>query len=348
MKKTIISSSVLVFLLAACAEQKKLDEMHDATLNMEKTTTKMNENTVQMKSQTDSLAKLTRELKAMNDELYDALRQGNSLQLRREAYKALLAAPDMTKKISEAGKYFMSFEIQLWNEFGQDQALEKRDLLKQQAAQEFFLEIEELAPKDGSVNPTVKPDAVDINSEANRSASFNAMAATLHKMNRKQDRAVKAIPTAKPVNMYSIMEEALLLPRDQVQTDAAAREVLAHEKKAIQLLQARYNIFPTIFIDAVSGIGAKNILQQGSMVYLGWEFNADSVSPTSMDYLINEVLVHAVSAKNLLIKLGHKPKMDDKVSKLLHGMTVKVNGKSGPEMVAMQTKFIELIQELRK
>lgn len=348
MKKTIISSSILLLVLAACSEQKKLDEMHDATLKMEKTTSQMSDNTVKMKEQTGSLENLTHDLKDMNEELYDALRQGNSLQLRREAYKSILEAPTLFKKISEAGKYFMSFEVQLWNELGQDQSLAKRDILKQQAAQEFFLEIEELAPSDGSVDPTQESTGNDINSKANRSASFNAMAAAMHQVNRKQARSLKAVPATQEVSMYSIVEEALLLPRDQAQAEGAAREVLAHEEKAIQLLQARYNIFPMIFIDSISHIGGKSLFDTVKMAYLGWDFQMDTLSPTKLEYLTSEVLVHAISAKNLLLKLGHKPVLDGSVTKLLNKMQVKVSGKSGPELVAKQTKLLELLQELRK
>ncbi|MGZ3773609.1 MAG: hypothetical protein ACXVCY_06695 [Pseudobdellovibrionaceae bacterium] len=379
MKKTIISSSVLLLLLSGCSEQKKLDEMHDATLKMQKTTEQMGDNTSQMKQKTESLENLTRDMKEttksleeltrdmkgktqsletlthdvkdISEELYDALRQGNSLQLRREAYKAVLAAPTLAKKVSEATKYFMSFEMQLWNDLGQDRDADKREILKQQAAMEFFLEIEELAPRDGSVNPTSKPDAENLsylNSDANLSASFNAMAVSMHQVNRKQVQSLKEISSAKEISMYSIMEEALLLPRNQAQPYGAAREVLAHESKAIQLLQSRYNTFQMIFIDAVSGIGEKGFFDQAKMALMSWDFDADSLSATKTEYLVTEVLTHAVSAKNLLVKTGHQPVLDATVAKLMKNMNVKISGKGGPGLVSQQTKMMELLQELRK
>ncbi|MGZ3775919.1 MAG: hypothetical protein ACXVCY_19100 [Pseudobdellovibrionaceae bacterium] len=362
MKKIVTSSSVVLLLLSACSEQKKLDEMHDATLKMEKTTEQMNENTiqmkqntvqmkettVQMKEKTESLEKLTRDVKDMSEELYDALRQGNSLQLRREAYKSMLEAPTLFKKIAEAGEYFMSFEIQLWNQYGQDKDFQAREILKQQAAEEFFLVIEELAPRDGSVDPTQQADTLNINSDANRSASFNAMAAAMHKVNRKQHRSLKAVPSEKEVSMYTIMEEALLLPRDQAQPKGAAREVLVHEEKAIQLLQARYNIFQMIFIDAVSNIGGKSIVEKAKMALMGWEFNPESLSITKIKYLNTEVLNHALAAKNLLLKLGKKPILNDSLAGLLKHMNVKVNGQGGPDLVAEQTQMMDLLKQLQQ
>lgn len=347
MKTTLIRSTLLLFFVSACAEQKKLDEMHDATIKMEKTTVQMNENTTKMKERTDSLEQKTIDVKKMTDELYDALRQGDALQLRREAYESLLKAPTLFKKISEAAKYFMSFEVQLWNGIGQDQSLPKRELLAQQAAQEFFLEIEELAPRDGSVHPTHTGDVDDINSEKNRSASFNALAVTLHQVNRKQHRSLQETPGTKLISMYSIMEDALLLSKTKAPLTGAAREVLAHEARAIQLLQARYNVFQMVFVDTVSHVGDKSLFGKAKMALMGWEFNADTLSPTMAEYLTTEVLVHAVNAKKLLLKLGHKPILDRTVERLMNKMTVKASGNKGSAFVAQQVKIVGLLQELR-
>lgn len=348
MKKTVVTSSLLLVLVVGCSEQEKLNDMHDSTVNMEKTTRDMSANTVKMKDQTESLEKLTRNVKVITDELYDALRQGNSLQLRREAYESLLKAPTFFKKLSEAAKYFMSFELQLWNELGQDATPEKREILKQQAAQEFFLEVEELALRDGSVNPTHTADPGNIDSEKNRSAAFNALAVTMHQINRKQLRTLKALPVEKTVSMYSIMEGALLLPKDQAQTSGAAREVLVHEARAIQLLQARYNVFQMIFVEAVGDLSSKNFLQQMKMALDGWEFDGAKLSPTAAEYLISDVLNHALSAKNLLVKLGHKPVLDSTLAKLLNGMKIKSTiDTKNTAAVARQEKIQNLLQQLK-
>lgn len=346
MRQVINSSIIFLVLLSACAEQKKLDEMHEATVKMERTTVQMNDNTTKMTERTGSLEQKTAEMKKITDELYDALRQGDALQLRREAYESILRAPTLPKKISEAAKYFMSFEVQLWHELGQDQTLLKRETLAQQAAMEFFLEIEELALRDGSVNATHVGNADDLNSEENRSASFNALAISMHQTNRKQQRILKEVPGAKLISMYSIMEEALLLPKNVAQVEGAAREVLAHEARAIQLLQARYNMFQMIFIDTVSHVGAKSFLGKAKMALLGWTFNVDDLNPTMTDYLAKEVLAHSLSAKSLLIKLGHKPVLDKTVARLMSKMTIKVSGKAGPKNVAQQVNLLNLLQQL--
>lgn len=368
------------FLFAACGEQKKFHEMRDATVAMKDTTEEMNEKTktladstqrldektgkvvdvtTQMKERTDKLVEMTEELGAtsrnlseMNDELYDALRQGNALQLRREAYDAVLKAPTMFKKIAEAGKYFMSFEVQLWNQMGQDFSVAKRDQLSQQAAQEFFLEIEGLAPRDGSVDPTAAPDIQNLNSKENRQASFNAFAVTMHHMNRKQGPIV-AKRNMDPVSMLSLMEEALLSKKRGAGEDLGTkapfvREVLAHEPKALQLLQTRYNMFPAIFVDFVSQIDDKNLLQKAWMTYMGWELDLDRLNANQLEYLQTEVLQQALHSRALLQKIGVKPRMDKNIARLIRNMKIKASHKQTADIAARQTELIGMIRELQK
>ncbi|MNJ92639.1 hypothetical protein D3C87_103130 [compost metagenome] len=339
MKTKVVISALAMTTIVGCGELKKVDGMHDSTIKMSETTSQMNEKMKAMEQR-------TKELKEVTDELYDTLRQGNALQLRREAYDAILRAPTLFKKISEASKYFMSFEFQIWNKQGQDLEAGKRELLGQQAAMEFFLEVEELAPRDNSVKPTAEPNAKDVTSEENRTAAFNAIAVSMHQMNRKMFRAEQMNKGLKSMSMYTMMEEALLAPRDKVQT-GYLREILAHESKAIQLLQTRLNVFPLIFVDFVSGIGDRNLAMKTKMALVGWELDMDSLNATQVEYLHTEVLEQAVKAKNLLIKLGKKPEMDFTVSRLLNAMTVKATKIQGGPLAASQTKLLELVEELK-
>ena len=345
--KKHISVPLLLCFMTGCSELNKLGDMHDSTVSMEKTTKQMSTTTTQMKDRTDSLEIQTSEMKKMTDELYNALRQGTAVQLRRDAYESILKAPTCFKKISEASKYFMSFELQLWNEVGQDKGLPQREILAQQAAQEFFLEIEELAPRDGSVDPTQAGDAENINSEANRSASFNALAVSMHMTNRKQDNVLNQNNSLKKVSMYTLMEDALLLPKNQVQSDGAAREILAHEARAIQLLQARYNSFQMIFIDAVSGIGDKSIKDKAKMALLGWDLELSKLNPTKADYLVKDILVHARSAKNLLLKLGVQPQLNSTVTRLLGKMNLQPDANQAKVLSQSQQQLLELVREIK-
>jgi hypothetical protein len=325
----------LVFVVGACSQMKNLDEMHDSTQKMSDTTDKMNKTTTDLDGKTERVEKMT-------DELYDALRQGNALQLRREAYESILKAPTMFKKISEGAKYFMSYEFQLWNMNGQDMEPGRRDLLEQQAAKEFFLEIEELAPRDNSVDPTVEPttvsDSLDYNNMKNREASFNALAVTMDQMNRKQNGSI---------SMYSIMVDALFLPREQVQATGAAREVLPHKEKAIQLLQARYNMFPMMYVDMISKVGAKNTASKAWMWAFGWDAHLEKLNATQLDYLRAEVIDKALESKAVLIKLGEKPVMNAKLKRFLTHMRIQKNLSATAPEKALEKSLEDLRRDLR-
>ncbi|NUN04544.1 MAG: hypothetical protein HUU57_02170 [Bdellovibrio sp.] len=381
-KFKLILSMTTLLLVSACAEQEKLKEMHDATVKMEKTTGEMNQTTgkmnevttkmddkmAQMANTTERVATTTESvdkktgvvstkldnLGDMTNELYDALRQGNALQLRREALSSLLKASSMQMKLSESAKYFMSFEIQLWNMYGQDKDLDKRDVLAQQATQEFFMEVAEFAPAGYDVDATATPDAEDIHSASNRTASFNALAAAMHQINRKQLSTLNKDSKLEKVSMYSLMAEALLAKKD-IQANSATlgskekyiREILAQEKLALQLLQTRYNIFPMIFVDLTTKISEKSLLGKAMMATLAWELDLDKLNMTQLEYFRTEVLQQALDAHKLMTKIGVKPKIGTKLAMILNKMEIKSSRKKAGHIAAAQTALVEKILELQ-
>lgn len=346
-KKSLLSTLLILSFVAACAEKKQLEEMHDNTAEMKDTTVKMEANMTDLKGKTGQMKEVT-------DELYDALRQGNSLQLRREGMKSILNAPTMFGKISEAGKYFMSFEMQIWNLTGQDIEAGKRDVLAQQAAQEFFLEVEGLAPREG-LDLTAEPNSAHIQGQANRSASFNALAVTMQEINRKQLPVLKARPELEKISMLSLMEEALLskqaLNEGKLDLGTKAgyiREILVHEAKALQILETRYNLFPLIFIDQVSGINDANIFSKAKRRYIGWEFNMDKLNSEQLAYLQEKVLAPALEAKKLMKKLGLQPKLDSDVAGLLKSMKLVAHDKVSAKTAASRAGLLDMISQLQQ
>lgn len=381
-KTKLILSMTTLLLVTACGEQEKLHEMHDATVKMEKTTGEMNQTTGKMNEVTtkmdDKMAQMTKttervatttesvdkktgavtakldNLSGTTDELYDALRQGNALQLRREALSSLLKASSMQMKLSESAKYFMSFEIQLWNMYGQDKDIDKRDILAQQATQEFFMEVAEFAPHGYGVDATATPDADDIHSKSNHASSFNALAAAMHQINRKQLTTLSKDSKLEKISMYSLMSDALLAKKS-IQANTAKlgskekyiREVLAHEKLALQLLQTRYNIFPMIFVDLTTKISEKNMVGKTMMAALAWELDLDKLNKTQLEYFRTEVLQQALDAHKLMIAIGVKPQLGWKVKMILDKMRIKTSGKKDAHITAAQVALVEKIQELK-
>jgi len=325
--------------------------MHDATVKMSQTTDKMN-------AKEDSLDNRTATLQKETDELYNALRQGNSLQLRREGYDDVLKAPTMFAKLSNAGTYFMAYEMELWTNTGEDAGEDKRDILIQQGAQEYYMQMEGLAPRDNSVDPTVQPDPEHIDSAKNRQASFNAFAAAMHQVNRKQADVLAANGGFAPISMLSITEEALLAKKSLASGTANLgtkelyiHEVLVHEDKAIQMLQTRYNFLPMMFIDGVTQIGDKSIFGKGKMLMMGWDCDLDKMNIEQIKFFETEVLSQALEARNFMKKIGVQPKMNSMVTKLLNKMNLQGGGKSGKSnsaLVAEQIKLVGMIHDLKK
>lgn len=370
----MISTLAICLFFCACSETEKLSEMHDSTGKMEKTTREMNQTTGdmaqttgemnkttnrladttdKMSDTTQDLSRKTEDMKNTTNELYDALRQGNALQLRREAWNSLLQAPSMFKKISEAAKYYMSYEVQLWNQNGQDNDLNKRNILAQQATQEFFLEIEDLAPRNGKVDVKAEPNTQDIHSDENLTASFNALAISMHQINRKQMTTLHQDEKLEKVSMLSLMEEALLAKNniqlgtaDLGSKEAFIREVLAHEEKAIQILQTRYNFFPMIFIDAATKISDKSLLGKAKMMIFQWDLDLDQMNLKQLEYYQTEVLQQSIAARNFLIKIGVKPVLDDTVISLLKKMKIVAKGEKSAQVTAAQTQIVGMLHEI--
>lgn len=375
---------VFCLLVSACAEVENLHQMKDSTKNMEQTTgkmadvtagmakttdgmagttTKMAATTDDMKSTTEAMHEKTKELlvetnsmKNTTNELYDALRQGNALQLRREAWESILKAATMYRKISEAGAYFMSFEVQLWNQYAQDLTIEKRDILAYQATKEFFTSIEELAPHDGSIDIMATPDPQFVNSESNQHSAFNALAMTMGQYNRKQLVALKDRHDLPLITMQSLMVESLLA-KEQIEKGQIERlgtkyqymrEVLAHEEKAIQILRTQFNFAPLVFIEAATGLSDKWLPKQLWMLLVGWDLDLNKLSATQLEYFATEILEPALKSKEVLSKLGYETKLEYLPGNLIKHMKIKSTGGVNAHVAAQQTRVVALLKDLAK
>lgn len=376
--------SLIFFILMSCSEVKNLHEMKDSTKNMEKTTARMAEVTEQMAKTTSDMAQTTTQMakttegmsnkfdlqlaetytlsgrtKAMSmtsDELYDALRQATGLQVRNEVWKNMLEAPTMYRKMVEAGKYFMAFEMQLWNQFGQDGTQAKRDSLAQQATKEFFFQIEELAKRDGSLDLTAEPKPTDIHSESNRMSAFNAVALALNQVNRKQLEFLGAMkkPSA-VISMHSLILEALEAKStvENLEYDKLGsklpfiREILVHEDRAVQLLRAQVNLAPLVFIDSITKLSEKNIFAKGKML-LSWELDLASVKSNDLEYYYQELVEPALRSKALLKKLGYDDKLVYPAKQMLGAMNVKHGAEVTVKRTNLQNRMVLALQEFEK
>ena len=349
-KNLLITTSILLALaLSACDMKKQLTEMHDSTGEMNETTKKMNATTEGMHTTMQGMEKTTvgmdGKMKGMNatmeimnekmegmksitqdmleqtNELYDAAKLGDSSMQRRAALEALGKATATGRKVTEAVKYFISFEYQLFSGFGQDQSDDKRKHLLYEATLEFFKDITEFTTKETVPQPLAQAAK---GGDDNKEASFNALAVSLHKMNRKQEEYIKKnnLKEEDSLSMYKVILSALAkkkaIDEGQLKLSELAdyeREVLNNEEVAIKLIQARSNITAAIVLNGVSDIQkdipgngpiasllkelsdvAKGVLKGAEMRFKKWDVPVAKInavqSETAIKYIASILATH--------------------------------------------------------
>ncbi|MCM2282065.1 MAG: hypothetical protein NDI61_09485, partial [Bdellovibrionaceae bacterium] len=189
-------------------------DLHSQTEALYKETQTVSREAAKLGRTTDELLDVTRDdlssqMRSVDRgfaELYDALRQGDSATLRRMSFQKMLEAKTVQNRIAEAGLFLMAFEYQLFSGIGQDISQDRKDILYQQAMMELFLRIDELAPNGEKIAPLASPQPSRLNSRENRASAFNALAAALHKTNRKQEVDSQH---KEQVSVYALIIEAL-------------------------------------------------------------------------------------------------------------------------------------------
>jgi hypothetical protein len=334
--------------LNACEMKRNLDDMHDQTAEMNKTTQQMNQTTGQMNERTEGLENAT-------GELYDALRQGDSLAARRSALDNLIKTEEPARKLSEAAKYFMSFEFQFWTGRNQDKSEEKRMDLATLAAREFFKDIYQFIPA-GVMKVDPFADQIISTEKGNLIASLNALAVTTHYLNPKQEIRLKEHPEMKPLSMYKMIEESLLAKSSIESHEKEIKdypgyvfEVLSNEPAAVYLMQARYNYMATLFLGRTTPVahskwtGIKFFARK-------WTLDLNNFNTAQIEEF-NMFLDGALKTKKVLLAVGAKPEMDFMLKRMLNNMTL-VDITSNPRTNSTKvTHFREIatrLTELKK
>lgn len=295
-----------------CSELKKIDEMKDNTAEMRETTRELNDRIGELgEVAKDDLRGGLNNINTGVGELYDSMRQGDASNLRRLAFERMLTASRLEARVAEAGLYLMSFEFQLLGATAVDQSVERRDLLYHQALVEFFLRLDEIAPRFHEVWPQAQPHP-DKNTEENRASAFAALAFALHKINRKQLADPRA---GQPQSIYDLLVHALRLKPDidagRVQLPAGPhyiKEILAREARVNQLLQTRYNIFTYGLMGLTTDINDRSIW--GQIWQLAMKVEIDLSENTrgraGLQYVIDEILLPAAKVAKDLRELSQR------------------------------------------
>lgn len=331
----------LATFLNACEMKKNLDEMHDSTVEMNRTTQDMN--------------KRTSDLENATGELYDALRQGDSLAARRSALDNLVKATEPARKLSEAAKYFMSFEYQFWMNENHDKGEERRLELATLAAREFFKDVYQFIP-NGNMTPDPFSGQVIATETSNLVNSLNALSVASHFLNPKQEKHIKEHAEIKPLSMNMMIEESL---RAKASIESGKKrindypgyvfEVLSNEPAAVYLLEARYNYLGTLFLGRATNV-AHSKVQAVKYIAKKWTLDLSKFNAAQIEEL-NLFLKGALETKNTLKQIGVKPRTSALLARMLNNMTLVDLSKSPQMSTAKVTTFQEIsarITELKK
>ncbi len=333
-------------LLNACDVKKNIDEMHDSTVEMNRTTKEMNDTTSQMNNRTTDLQSAT-------NELYDALRQGDSLAARRSALDNLLKATDPARKLSEAGKYFMSFEFQFWSDQGQDKGLGKREELATLAAREFFKDVQQFIP-NGEMDPKPFKGQIFATEKSNLINSLNALSVTTQCLNPKQEVYLREKKGMAPLSMNLMIEESLLA-KSKIESGEKrlneypgyVAEILANESTAVYLLEARYNYLSALFLGRSTNI-AHDKLAGAKYIAMKWTLDLSKFNFAQVEEL-NKFLTAALKTKSLLKQVGITPRMDILLVHMYKNMSLARNLKATTaSKAAIERELSQNLSELKK
>ncbi|MCC7442378.1 MAG: hypothetical protein IT285_12145 [Bdellovibrionales bacterium] len=313
------TSSLALALTAStgCGMIKNLEEMHDATVSMSGTTTGMAETT-------DHMADTTDNLNATAGSTYADLRQGNSLTIRTERLRAMEHAQAMAAKISEAAKFEMAFEFQLWKAFDADTEA-KRQMLYEDAIPEFFRSIADYVPHNRPTDPTSNDDDMK---------NLYALAVTMHRVNPNQI-AMAAEQGIDEVCILGLVKDGLRAKAaiesgevGEEELPAYQVEVLKEEQNAVYMLKLRHQFLAAMAMSKVSDTESRGnisaFFRKLRILLFKWDADFSGLNEVQIrEYA--KWLRESDDTRDFLAEIGVESKLNKKLRKILGKMRIRLS-----------------------
>jgi hypothetical protein len=306
----IVLSAGAVLALSSCG---KLNDMHDATVDVNKKTDHLSASTDHLKDKTDEIEKAT-------CKMYTSLRQGNAKQSRDADMTAMRASKNINEKLELSAKYMQGFEYQLWTDSCAEVA--PRDVVIDQAVTELLTTLEPYVKDRSKVTATKQSDDYQ---------TLYAIAATLHRVNELQDVYLKGT-NEKALRPLDILLQGLkyhqMSNRGELGDEVApswATIVGKYEKDAEFVLRIRANFMMAYgyavadsdsFGDAPSTLEKIGRIGMTKLFSSKWKPNLDARDPTEIRERITVSLKLAQETRAGLISLGIDPMIDETVQKI--------------------------------
>lgn len=304
MKRRMLGIGILAVVMAqtvsGCSVKRKLDDMHDSTMHMDR--------------MTERLGKTSDDLKETTCEMFEALKQGDTLARRQESFQAVLNAKQNARKASEAVKYFLAFEFQIWAG-GACDTEDARIRSATSAAREFMRDVQDLVHRPLQPRPLIK--ILDNESSAdNEARSLNALALTMHMLNPRQEELRRQKPDIKELSMLTMIQEALTA-RESIEAGTKkleefpgyVAEILSYPDIARHLIQVRYNYMMTVPLRRLANLDAASAIEQGKMLTRHWTVDFKPLDTRELQDIIR-YYNGAIRMYDFLKTIGVEPLVD--------------------------------------
>jgi hypothetical protein len=285
--------------VSSCGLKQNLDEVHDKTLEV---------------------AKTTGEVKHVTCTTYRSLRQGAPKESRDQDLQDIRNAKTIAGKLAEAAEYMQGFEYQVWSPECEGDL--SRDEILEMSVREL------LAKMQGYVDDRSDVSASKI-APSNEMDTLYALAGTLHYVNPLQKNLLRGT-SYEVLRPFDIIVRGLELDQRKNRGEAAgeypiwAETVGKYQKDAIYLLRLRQNFmmaYAYALADSDEYGNKPGKYEEGKrLVGTGWlnkvwTPNLKSRTPTEIDQRITFALNLVVETNEALVKLGLDPMMDGTLAK---------------------------------
>lgn len=284
---------------SSCKLKKDMDEMHDATLGMEKITEGMSKTTCVM---------------------YRSLRQGNAKLSRDQDLEDMRQRESIPGRLAEAAEYMQGFEYQVWSPTCVDET--PRDVALEQNVREMIAKIQDFIKDRSKVSATQKSDNAEM---------LYALAGTLHYTNVLQGDFLKGTEHT-VLRPFDILVKGLELDQARNRGESVTEnlptwaEIVGNYSTDVKyLLRIRANFLMAYAYALTDGDefgnppnAVEKIWRVASAKLLSkkWKPNLNARTATEIRGRITAAMKYSVETRAALVKLGIEPMTDETILKV--------------------------------
>ncbi len=325
------------------------------------------EQAMDMPQKMDKLGETTDGMSDTTTQLYSQLRSAQSSVERRDTMELILDDKiEIGQKLTNAAKFFMAFEFNLYTNLKPYDDLAIRDMLFFDAVEEFYKDMASIYDTDikgeFNVKKAISKDKMTpIHTgkwslkKRNYEQAFYAIAAAMHKKHHRQEyNAQKNGFLA--VSIYTLMKEALLKDSQGATLTEYEEYMVAGKNKeiSIQLLKARVDFILALAVnDAMDADeasfwpGLLHVVTGGKLGKLELPSTFENSNEATMKEA-NKKIEEALSCYDFLLSIGVKHKLDKKVKNIYKNVELpKLDDiQAQNENIHEYREYIEQIQKL--